>query len=43
AETVFASDAAGLLVLAGVAIIGSLIIFTLSVNRSVSQAGAAHH
>ena len=43
AETVFASDAAGLLALAGVAIIGSLIIFTLSVNRSVSQAGAAHH
>ncbi|MDI8989290.1 hypothetical protein MJI20_08110, partial [Salmonella enterica subsp. enterica serovar Anatum] len=28
---------------AGVAIIGSLIIFTLSVNRPVAQSGAAHH
>ncbi len=43
AETLFASDAAGLLTLAGVAIIGSLIIFTLSVNRPVAQSGAAHH
>ncbi|MSG11440.1 inner membrane transporter RhmT [Escherichia coli] len=42
AETMFASDAAGLLTLAGVAIIGSLIIFTLSVNRPASQPGAAH-
>ncbi|MEX8984785.1 hypothetical protein AB8G41_20475, partial [Salmonella enterica] len=39
----FASDAAGLLTLSGVAIIGSLIIFTLSVNRPVAQSGAAHH
>lgn len=38
----FASSAAGLLTLAGVAIIGSLIIFTLSVNRPASQPGAAH-
>ncbi|EAM9975631.1 MFS transporter [Salmonella enterica] len=43
AETLFASDAAGLLTLAVVAIIGSLIIFTLSVNRPVAQSGAAHH
>ncbi len=40
----FASDAAGLLTLAGVAIIGSLIIFTLSVSTSgMAQSGAAHH
>jgi MFS family permease len=42
AETLFASDAAGLLTLAGVAILGALIIFTLGVNRTASQPGAAH-
>ncbi|MCZ9233010.1 MFS transporter [Escherichia albertii] len=43
AETLFASDAAGLLTLAAVAVIGSLIIFTLRVNRTVAQTDAAHH
>ncbi|EZJ64125.1 MFS transporter, partial [Escherichia coli] len=39
----FASDAAGLLTLAAVAVIGSLIIFTLRVNRTVAQTDVAHH
>lgn len=45
AETLFASDAAGLLTLtlAAVAVIGSLIIFTLRVNRTVAQTDVAHH
>ena len=43
AETLFASDAAGLLTLAAVAVIGSLIIFTLCVNRTVAQTDVAHH
>lgn len=43
AETLFASDAAGLLTLAAVAIIGSLIIFTLRVNRAIAQTNVAHH
>jgi len=43
AETVFASDAAGLLTLACVAVIGSVIIFTLKVSRPASQMGAVHH
>ncbi|WP_149450727.1 MFS transporter [Escherichia albertii] len=43
AEMLFASDAAGLLTLAAVAVIGSLIIFTLRVNRTVAQTDAAHH
>lgn len=41
AETLFASDAAGLLTLAAVAVIGSLIIFTLRVNRTVAQTDVA--
>ena len=36
-------DAAGLLTLAAVAVIGSLIIFTLRVNRTVAQTDVAHH
>ncbi|EHW5812960.1 MFS transporter [Escherichia coli] len=43
AETLFASDAAGLLTLAAVAVIGSLIIFTLRVNRTIAQTDVAHH
>ena len=43
AETLFSSDAAGLLTLAAVAVIGSLIIFTLRVNRTVAQTDVAHH
>ncbi|MDD8586613.1 MFS transporter [Escherichia coli] len=43
AETLFSSDAAGLLTLAAVAVIGSLIIFTLRVNRTVAQIDVAHH
>ncbi|EKJ3245557.1 TPA: MFS transporter [Escherichia coli] len=43
AETLFASDAAGLLTLAAVAVIGSLIIFTLRVNRTVAQTDVTHH
>ena len=34
---------AGLLTLAAVAVIGSLIIFTLRVNRTVAQTDVAHH
>ncbi len=41
AETLFSSDAAGLLTLAAVAVIGSLIIFTLRVNRTVAQTDVA--
>lgn len=37
AESAFASDAAGLLMLAAVAIVGALIIFTLNVNRTLPQ------
>ncbi|EQA5824528.1 MFS transporter [Escherichia coli] len=43
AETLFSSDAAGLLTLAAVAVIGSLIIFTLRVNHTVAQTDVAHH
>lgn len=37
AESAFASDAAGLLMLAAVAIVGALTIFTLNVNRTLPQ------
>ena len=42
AEAMFSSNAAGLLTLAGVAIVGSLIIFTLNVARPVTHAHNAH-
>jgi len=42
AEAMFSSNAAGLLTLAGVAIVGSLIIFTLNVARPVAHAHNAH-
>ncbi|GLR07588.1 MFS transporter [Mixta theicola] len=42
AETLFASGSAGLLTLAGIAVIGTLIIFTLNVHRHPSAVGAAH-
>jgi len=42
AETVFANPAAGLLTLAGVAIIGAMIIFSLSVARQVTHSSNAH-
>ena len=40
AETLFASSAAGLLTLAGVAIVGVVIIFSLSLTRAVPQRGS---
>lgn len=43
AETLFASSAAGLLTLAGVAIIGVIIIFSLSLTRAVPQRGGVQH
>lgn len=43
AETLFASGAAGLLTLAGIAIIGTGIIFTLHIQRPPSAVGATHH
>lgn len=43
AETLFASGAAGLLTLAGIAIIGTGIILTLNIQRPPSAVGAAHH
>lgn len=42
AETMFASGAAGLLTLAGVAIAGALIIFTLNIKRPVSHSNSVH-
>lgn len=42
AEAMFSSNAAGFLTLAGVAIVGSLIIFTLNVARPVAHAHNAH-
>lgn len=43
AETLFASSAAGLLTLAGVAIVGVIIIFSLSLTRAVPQRGSVQH
>ncbi|PLL50853.1 MFS transporter, partial [Klebsiella pneumoniae] len=43
AETLFASSAAGLLTLAGVAIVGVVIIFSLSLTRAVPQRGSVQH
>ncbi|WP_039031000.1 MFS transporter [Leclercia adecarboxylata] len=43
AQNVFGSDAAGLLALAAIAILGSLAIFVLGVTRSVPQADRIHH
>lgn len=43
AETMFASDSAGLVTLACVAIVGVVIIFSLRVNRAVPQAGSVQH
>ncbi len=43
AQTVFGSDAAGLLALAGIAILGALAILVLGVTRSVPQADRVHH
>lgn len=43
AETLFASSAAGLLTLAGVAIVGVIIIFSLSFTRAVPQRGSVQH
>ena len=43
AETMFASDSAGLVTLACVAIVGVVIIFSLRVNRTVPQAGSVQH
>ncbi|MDU4091972.1 MAG: MFS transporter [Pantoea sp.] len=43
AETLFASGAAGLLTLAGIAIIGTGIILALNIQRPPSAVGAAHH
>jgi hypothetical protein len=42
AETLFASGAAGLLTLAGVAIAGALIILTLNVRQAVSHSNSVH-
>ena len=42
AETLFASGAAGLLTLAGVAIAGALLILTLNVRHSVSHSNSVH-
>ncbi len=39
----FASDSAGLVTLACVAIVGVVIIFSLRVNRAVPQAGSVQH
>ena len=43
AETMFASDSAGLVTLACVAIVGVVIIFSLRVNRTVPQADSVQH
>lgn len=43
AENLFASSAAGLLTLAGVAIVGVVIIFSLSLTRAVPQRGSVQH
>ncbi len=43
AQTVFGSDAAGLLALAGIAILGALAILVLGVTRSAPQADRVHH
>ena len=43
AETIFASDSAGLLTLSCVAIAGVVIIFSLSVTRRVPQSGSVPH
>lgn len=42
AETLFASNAAGLLTLAAVAIVGALLIFSLHVSRPVAQPNGLH-
>jgi Sugar phosphate permease len=43
AETVFASSAAGLLTLAAVAVVGSILIFSLRVNRTSPQPDPVSH
>lgn len=43
AQNVFGSDAAGLLALAGIAILGALAILVLGVTRTAPQADRVHH